>query len=714
MSTTQSSPQTCQLEITSSGLAVLTIDTPGKLNVLSPSVFAELQETLNGLRNRETVSALLIESGKCGSFIAGADITHLQTIADPQLGAEMSAQAQHVFQLIDELPYPVVVAIDGVCLGGGLELALACTYRVVSDNPQTLIGLPEVQLGLLPGAGGTQRLPRLVGYPNALELILTGKKVRPRKALKMGLADELVPALILSKRARQAASELVAQHGLAWERKLNRQKTLATRIAESYGVRSAIYTKTKAELKEKTRGHYPAPLAALEAVRSSLRTDLAEGLAEEAFHFGQLAVTPQSKALIHLFLTTTELKSDNGIDSDTKIQPLALDHVAVLGGGLMGSGITTVLTDIGVKVRVKDISEETLGGTYRYLDRYLQKKVKRRHYREFDRTQRLARVTATTEYKGFKTYPIAIEAVFEDLELKRRILAEVEENFPPETIFATNTSSLPITDIAQHAKRPEQVIGMHFFSPVEKMPLVEVITHPGTSLETVVSVVSLAKRMKKHAIVVRDGAGFYTSRILAAMLNEACRLLSEGATIDSLDKAMETYGWPVGPMKLMDEVGLAVGAKVMGIMTKAFPARFEAPVGWDKVLAGRQGKAGGLGFYRYSGSTKTPDRSIYKILGTPRRPIAPEEIVERCVYALLNECALCLQEGILRSARDGDIGAVFGLGFPPFLGGPFFHMNSLGAYRVAETLDRLASVHGPRFTPAPLIIEQAKNSQPFR
>lgn len=702
-----------RLNIDSDGLATLKLDTPGKLNVLSPAVFAELKEALENLASDQSIKALVFESGKAGSFIAGADISYLATIDKASQGAEMSTQAQRVFQQLEDLPFPVVAAIDGVCLGGGLELALACTYRLVSDTANTLLGLPEVQLGLLPGAGGTQRLPRLVGFPEALELILTGKKIRPRKAFKMGLADELVPVEILSRRAHEAARELALGSGLAEERQFGRQKNLATRLAESYGVRSAIYSKTKSDLKEKTKGKYPAPLAALDAVRCALRTDLREGLQEEAKLFGELAVSEESKSLIHLFQTTTELKSDKGVakDSDAAIQEVT--NVAVLGGGLMGSGITTVLSDVGYKVRVKDISEDTIGGTYRYLNRYLQKKVKRKHYREFDRSLRLKRVTATTDYCGFQNTQVAIEAVFEDLELKRKVLAEVETHLPPNTIFASNTSSIPIAEIARGAKHPELVIGMHFFSPVEKMPLVEIITHEGTAPWVVATVVDLAKKMKKHAIVVSDGAGFYTTRILAAMLNEACRCLYDGASIESIDKAIESYGWPIGPMKLMDEVGLGVGAKVMKVMAQAFPERFETPLGWENVLAGRQGKSGGLGFYRYSGKGKSPDRSIYKILGSERKPLEPEVIQSRLMYAFLNECALCLQDKVLRNPRDGDVGAVFGLGFPPFLGGPFLYMDRLGAKNVIAKLEQLADQYGKRYSPAQLLKDMAANNQRF-
>ena len=712
MAKTKTKKSAINLSIDESGQAVLTLNTEGKLNVLSPPVFEELDGKLDEIRNNQDITSLVVESGKPGSFVAGADIKFLATITTPEEGAEMSAQAQGVFQKLEDLEIPVVCAIDGVCLGGGLELALACSYRLVTDSPNTVLGLPEVQIGLIPGAGGTQRLPRLIGFTESLELILTGKKTRAKKAKKLGLADEMTPPRLLGKRARAAGKELAKQSGLAYERQESRKKDLTTLLAEAYGVRSAIYTKAKADLRDKTGGNYPAPMYALEAVRFALRSNLAEGLAEEARLFGLASVTPECASLIHLFNTTTELKSDSGIDG--KAKPVAVHNAAVIGGGLMGSGITTILADVGVRTRVKDISEDTLSRMYKYVDKYLQKKVSRRHYRPFERDQRLGRITATTEYSGFSKCDIAIEAVFEDLNLKHKILADVEENLPKKTIFASNTSSLPITDIAKGAKRPEQVIGMHFFSPVEKMQLVEVITHKGTADWVTATTVALAKKMKKHAIVVDDGPGFYTSRILAALCNEAVRCLYDGASIEGIDKAMEEFGFPVGPMKLMDEVGIGVVTKVMGIMMDAFPERFEAPENWEAVLEGRQGKSNGLGFYRYSGAQKTPDRAIYKLLpSSQRRQMSDSDIVDRCSFAFLNECALCIEEGILRNPRDGDIGAVFGLGYPPFHGGPFAHMDSMGMDSVVETLSRLTEAHGDRFKPSKKLTEMAKKSQTF-
>lgn len=712
MSKSKTKERATALEINEQGVAVLTIDTPGKLNVLSPPVFGELDGRFDELAADPNVKAVVIRSGKPGSFVAGADIKFLSTITTAEEGAQMSRSAQGVFQKLEDLKVPVVCAIDGVCLGGGLEMALACHYRLVSENADTVLGLPEVQIGLIPGAGGTQRLPRLVGFTESLGMILTGSKTRAKKALKIGLADEMVPVELIHSRAEQAALELSKASGMAWDRQEGRKKSLTTKLAEAYGVRSAIYTKAKADLKEKTKGHYPAPMLALDAVRSALKTDHKEGFEEEARAFGEASVTSVSKSLIHLFNTTTELKSDSGIDS--KAEAREVSHAAVIGGGLMGSGITTVLSDVGVRTRVKDISEDTLGRMYGYVDKYLKRKVKKKHYRPFERELRLSRVTATTDYSGYSNAQIAIEAVFEDIKLKHNVVAEVEKHFPADTIFASNTSSLPISKIAEGAKHPELVIGMHFFSPVEKMQLVEVITHDGTADWVTATTVALAKKMKKHTIVVRDGAGFYTSRILAAMCNEAVRCLYDGATIEKIDRALEYVGFPVGPMRLMDEVGIGVVTKVMGIMMDAFPDRFQAPPKWENVLEGRQGKSSGLGFYRYNSKQRTADRSVYRELPNPERvDMRGATISERCLYAFLNECAHCIQEKILRNPRDGDIGAVFGLGYPPFQGGPFFHMDHIGLPKVVEDLERLAKECGERFAPAQILKDMAKDGKTF-
>lgn len=703
------------LQVGPDGLAVLTLDTPGRMNVLSPEVFQELNDTFVELKGRSGVRALVILSGKPDSFVAGADVRFLATISSPEEGAEMSRQAQGVFNRLEELPFPTVVAIHGVCLGGGLEMSLATSYRLVSEDDRSQIGLPEVQIGLLPGAGGTQRLPRLIGLPPALDMILTAKRVRPRAAKKMGLVDEVVPVEILTERAKAAALELAGKHGMANENLQSRQKSLSNRLMEAFGARSILYTQAKAQLRKKAGDHYPAPYKALDAAMAS-RKSLAEGLEVEARLFGELAAGLVSKNLIHVYDITTALKSDSGLPKGSKAKARKVEKMAVVGGGLMGSGIATVYAEKGLPVSVKDRDDAALGKSLAYAWKYFDRKVSRRRMRPFDRDLKMARIRPTTTYTGFKRVDMVIEAVFEDMTLKHKVLQEVEQACGPETIFASNTSSLPITEIAKGASRPENVIGMHFFSPVEKMPLVEVIVHPGTADWVTATTVEAGKLLGKQVIVVNDGVGFYTTRVLAPFMNEAVRILWEGAAIDQIDAAMRDFGFPVGPMVLQDEVGLEVATKVMKIMMEAFPQRFSAPEGWQKVIDdGRLGKKNGKGFYRYNGKSKDPDPTVYDLMpgGRKRTRMDVDEIQQRCVMAFLNEAALCLEENVLRSARDGDAGAIFGLGFPPFLGGPFRYMDQLGLDRVVERLEILTERFGPRFEPAALLKSMKADKKKF-
>ncbi|MBI3926522.1 MAG: fatty acid oxidation complex subunit alpha FadJ [Armatimonadetes bacterium] len=717
MTVAEMAEQATRLTVNEKGIARLELDCPGtRLNILSPDVFRELNDRFDELSGREGVRALVISSAKKGSFIAGADINTIGAIETLDQGEELSRQAQLVFQKLDDLPFPTVCAIDGVCLGGGLELALAADYRLVSDEDRTALGLPEVQLGLIPGAGGTQRLPRLIGLPDALDMILTGRNMRAKKARKLGLADEVVPVEILEQRALEAADELAHRKGMARDLLEQRQKGLTTRVLESFAGRSLVYSQAKATLRKKTGGHYPAPFKALEATRAASRKSLQEGLEIEARLFGEATVTRQSKALIHLFNSFTGLKSETGLPEGSEIRSRKVKRTAVLGGGLMGSGIATVLASVGYPVRLKDIDKKTLGKSLSYAHKVYSKDVERRRIRPFDRDLKLSRIRPTVDYSGFSRTDIVIEAVFEDLDIKHRVIQEVEAVCGPETIFASNTSSIPIEDIARASKRPENVIGMHFFSPVEKMQLVEIIVHPKTAEWVTATTVDLAKKMKKHVIVVNDGAGFYTSRVLAAFCLEAVRILYDGAAIDAIDRAITGFGFPVGPLILMDEVGIDVVTHVMAIMTEAFPGRFLPPTGWERLSEdGRLGKKNKRGFYSYKAAVKEPDHSIYSLLpgGRQREDVDPALIQERCVFAFLNEAALCLEENVLRSPRDGDVAAIFGLGFPPFLGGPFFHMDQIGLPAVVEKLESLQKVYGDSFKPARLLVDMAREGKTF-
>jgi 3-hydroxyacyl-CoA dehydrogenase / enoyl-CoA hydratase / 3-hydroxybutyryl-CoA epimerase len=689
------------------GVMVATLDVPGeRVNTLGRGMMEEFRSLLAGLEARSDVRAVVLTSGKPDNFIAGADIKDFTAIRSALEAESLSLQGQALLGRLATLRVPVVAAIHGSCLGGGLETALACRYRIATDDPKTALGLPEVMLGLIPGAGGTQRLPRLVGLRTALDLILTGRNLKARRALKAGLVDEVVDPPALLTAARKAALALA-------------EGTLQPRrpgipLAEK-ALRPVIFSKARSSVLAKTGGHYPAPLAALEVVARGTATSLEEGLKLEARKFGELAVSPVSRALVSVFFATQEIKKDAGYPRDTVVRPAR--KVAVVGAGLMGAGIAGAAAEAGVPVRIKDSAPESLGRGLRYVRDILEERRQRGSLQRREVAQRMDHLAPTLEYTGFRRADLVIEAVFEDLELKRTVLAEVERATGDECVFASNTSSLPIGDIGRDARRPSRVLGMHFFSPVHKMPLLEVIVTPQTEATAIATAVGFGRLLGKHVIVVRDGPGFYTTRALSPYMNEAARVVEEGAAIEDVDRAMTAFGFPVGPITLLDEVGIDVGAKVAKVLHHAFGDRLAPPASMARVIEdGRQGRKNGRGFYVYEdGKKKDVDPAVYGLVSgdAPRKPMDPRDIQERLVFAFLNEAVLCLQEGILRSARDGDVGAIFGLGFPPFLGGPLRYLDHLGARFAVEVLERLQARHGSRFAPAPLLVTMAQEGKGF-
>ena len=686
------------------GILVLTLDVPGeKVNTLGRGLITELEALLADLESRPGVKGVVLRSAKPDNFIAGADIKDFVKIRSAMEGETLSRQAHALLDRLAALPAPVVAAVHGSCLGGGLELALACTYRVASDHAKTTLGVPEVMLGLIPGAGGTQRLPRLVGLATALDLILTGRALNPRRALKAGLVDEVVPEPILLDVARRSAVAL----GEGTLRPRRPGIPLSERL-----LRPIIFRKARASVAAKTGGHYPAPLRGIEAVEKGTARSLEEGLKLEARLFGELAVSDVSRALVSVFFATQEIKKDAGYPEGTEAREVR--KLGVLGAGLMGAGIAAAGAEAGVPVRMKDATPEALGRGLRYARGVYDERRQRGSLSTLDLQKRVDRISPTLDYSGFRRADLVIEAVFEDLELKRRVLAEVEGAAAEECVFASNTSSIPIGDVARDARRKNRVLGMHFFSPVHKMPLLEVIVTPDTDAWATATAVAFGRRLGKHVIVVRDGPGFYTSRALAPFMNEAARLVEEGAAVEDVDRAMTAFGFPVGPITLLDEVGIDVGAKVSKILHQHFGDRMAPPESMARVLEdGRQGRKNKRGFYLYDGK-KRVDSSVYGLLpGRERRRFEPREIQDRLVFAFLNEAALCLQDGILRSARDGDVGAIFGLGFPPFLGGPFRYLDHLGARFAVEVLERLRGRHGERFRPAGILSERARDGRSF-
>jgi 3-hydroxyacyl-CoA dehydrogenase / enoyl-CoA hydratase / 3-hydroxybutyryl-CoA epimerase len=691
------------------GIAVVTFDLPGQpVNKLNATVKVEFEALLIRIRDDAEIRAVVLISGKPDNFIAGADIEEFTALTTQAEAERLSFEGQEMVSRVETLPKPVVAAIHGACLGGGLELALACSWRVASDHPKTQLGLPEVQLGLIPGAGGCQRLPRLIGARAALDMILTGRSERGTKALRLGLVDELVPKSILLRTATEAAGRL-AKGGPP--RRATQGGLPGFFLDRTPAGRRLVYRQARAQVLKKTGGHYPAPLAALEAVRIGLEHGVAAGLAEEHCAFGHLAVGEVSRKLVQIFFANTALKKDDGVPPGSA-SPRQIRRLGVVGSGFMGSGIAgTAVLSVEVDTRLKDADLFRVGKGIRAATDILDQRLKRRRLTRPQHERLRALLSGGDDYAGFARADLVIEAVFEEVELKRRILAEVEQRVRPDAIFASNTSTLPIREIAAEAVHPERVLGMHFFSPVEKMPLLEVIPTDVTNAEAIVTAVRFGRRMGKTVIVVEDHPGFWVNRILSPYLGQAGLLVEEGVPIELVDRTMTDWGFPVGPVALLDEVGLDVAQKAAKVMQEAFGERMRPGVGLERLLqGGRLGRKNGRGFYRYHDGHKSGvDDSVYGLLNVkPNDAVDPETVRRRLVYAMLNEAATACGEGVIRSARDGDIGAIYGIGFPAFRGGPLRLIDDLGAARVIETLYELQDRYGERFRPAPALAEMAR------
>jgi 3-hydroxyacyl-CoA dehydrogenase/enoyl-CoA hydratase/3-hydroxybutyryl-CoA epimerase len=704
------------LEQQSSGIAHLIIDDKNEtMNTLKASFVEQISELLKTIKADKSIQGLIIVSGKKDSFIAGADINMLADCQSEQEAQTLSRQGQMIFDQLEKLPIPVVAAIHGACLGGGLELALACHYRVCSTDDKTVLGLPEVQLGLLPGGGGTQRLPKLVGIQKALDMMLTGKQLRAKQALKSGLVHDVVPVEILLE-----VAEKLIQTQLATNKKSTvlRKTSVLDKVLEGNALgRSIIFSQARKSVLAKTKGNYPAPLHIIECVKTGVEAVPAKGYQVEAELFAKLVMSKESEQLRHLFFATTEMKKEQGV---ANVAAKSLNKVGVLGGGLMGGGIAFVsATKAKLPVRIKDISAQGINTGLKYSYDLLNQKVKRRFLTHKDMQKQLANITGSITYSGFKQCDVVIEAVFEDLALKQQMVLEVEEHCSETTIFASNTSSLPIGQIAEQAARPENVIGLHYFSPVDKMPLAEIIPHAKTSDQTISTTVALAKKQGKTPIVVKDTAGFYVNRILAPYMNEAANILLSGERIEVLDKALTDFGFPVGPMQLLDEVGIDVGAKIGPILQRELGERFTPPEAFNLLIAdGRLGKKAKKGFYLYSNKnaqqkTKTVDESVYRLLNIDITSKGQADIALRCLYMMLNEAARCLAEQVIRSPRDGDIGAIFGIGFPPFLGGPFRYMDSIGIHHIVQQLNYYSQEIDDRFKPCQPLIDMAEKGETY-
>lgn len=705
-------------------IAWLVLDDPEKkVNTLSARIVGWFEEQLGALEEgcREgRLQGVVITSGKPGNFVAGADIEELQALEDESQVLDMLHRGHGLTGRLGRLPVPTVAAIEGSCLGGGLELALAFDYRAAAETDATRLGLPEVQLGLIPGLGGTQRLPRLIGVPDALDLILTGKRVPAKKAYRLGLVDAVCHPADL----RRAAEELVKRGKpvAAKARPKPRAKPLAKRAADLAArlpmTEKLVYGKARETVMKKTGGHYPAPLVAIEMVHEGMGLPLDRALEMEAGAFSRLVTSEVAKALIGIFFMKNEV---DGRAKELAKKRRDVERAGVLGAGLMGAGIAQVLAQKGRQVVIKDRDREAVARGLASASKVFDERVRRRRMTPVEKRTAMARIHGTTEDEPFERVDFVIEAVFEDLEVKHQVIRQMEAVRRPgkgrPLIFASNTSTIPIARLAEASGQPENVVGMHFFSPVHKMPLLEIIRQPATSEETLATTVAVGLEMGKTVIVVDDGAGFFTSRVLGPFVNEAAWILSQGASIERVDRVMRGWGWPVGPLELLDEVGLDIAHHAGQVMTPYFGDRMEAPPAFQRMLdAGRLGRKAGKGFYDYSGKKKEPDPAVYDLLEwreAPAGELPDEEIVERCWLQMLNETARCIEDGVITDPADIDIGVIFGFGFPPFRGGILKQADRTGLATIVEKLESYAERYGSRLEPAGLLREMAKSGKTF-
>jgi 3-hydroxyacyl-CoA dehydrogenase/enoyl-CoA hydratase/3-hydroxybutyryl-CoA epimerase len=700
-----------QLSMLDGGIALLIIDTPdSKLNVLSEAFFAEFGAALDNLETRKDVSGLIIASGKDDNFFAGADVKQIRNLQSQpaHLIYQAGKQGQAMFNRITKLPFPTVAAINGTCLGGGLELTLACKYRLASTNPKTSIGFPEVQLGFIPGWGGTIRLPRLIGLQEGFTLISTGNRVDARKAWKLGLVDETAAPADLIKRA----SEIIRVGRVNRFKKPFKVSAMQTLLETKPG--RAIFKKMAlGQVMAATKGKYPAPLEALKVILATWNMPVDAALEVEAQAFAKLAVTSVSKALVSIFFADTESKKmPEGVRPTIDVKT-----VGVLGAGVMGAGIAQSALYAGYKVVLKDVKDEFLVKGVASIKALFDGLVAKRKMSQAEADMKMGALKATIDYADMADCDLVIEAVVEKMAVKKAVIAELEKVITAKTfVFATNTSSLSVDEMAKAAAHPENVVGLHFFNPVHKMKLVEVVRADTTSNETLALAKSFGMKLGKTTVVTNDGPGFVVNRVLAPYMAEAIKLLEAGVPAEEIDKAATKFGMPMGPIALLDEVGLDIVSHVINVMHTALGERLAPPATVATIQSLKLlGKKGGKGMYLYDEKGKragfNPD--IQASIKAPVRSMTVNAIQDRLFLPMVNEAALCLQEGVITDPSQLDLAMIFGTGFAPFLGGVLGYADSLGIKTVYQRLDHMSKVAGDNYKPAQLIVDKAAKGEGF-
>jgi len=703
------------LTVDNDSVGWLTFDRPGsKVNLLTTPVMERLDRLITELQSRIATGklvAIVFVSGKEGTFIAGADVHEIARLEDAEDATAKSRKGQRIFQRIARLTVPTIAAIDGTCLGGGTELALACDYRLASDRPSTKIGLPETQLGILPGFGGTVRLPRQVGIQNAMDIILAGKSVGPEQASRIVLVDRVFPVDGFRDQVQRFARDLLTGRTTP----STYEKSFLEKLLEETGPgRKILFALARGRTSKRTGGRYPAPLVALDVMEETLDMRMDEALEVESRALGRLAVTDVCKSLIRIFLLSQGVR--DGLPAGTLEKARTVRKLGVVGAGVMGGAIAELAASNDVDVILKDIEQGPLDSGLHHAHQLLDKAAGKGVFSQEAAGLKFARIEGTLEYGPFGDADLAVEAVVERMPVKQQVFRELEEALPEGAVMATNTSSLSVAEMASAASEPGRVVGLHFFNPVHKMPLVEVVRAGETSEEALATAFAFALAMDKKPVVVKDAPGFLVNRLLGPYLNEAGHFLEEGVPVRRIDDALSDFGMPMGPCRLLDEVGFDVARHVAEELHRAFGERM-APAGIIGRLVedGRLGKKNGLGFYVYEdGREKKLDRDLRRTLPAPADPMpSDEEIQRRCLYVMVNEAAWALDEDVVAGADDVDLALVMGTGFPPFRGGLLRWADREGLPSIVETLEGYAQRIGPRFQPASLLADMAGRGETF-
>ena len=724
------------------GIGWITFDDPERShNVLTEAVMRRLGTALDEARaaaREGRVRVVVVRSGKDAGFIAGADVDVIAGLEDPQDAEKKVKMGQAVFADVAALPVPTVAAIHGTCLGGGLELSLACDHRVGSDAPRTRLGLPEVMLGILPAWGGTTRLPRLVGLQSALDLLLTGKQIDARKAGRMGLLDEVFPVDLFPALVRAFAGEVAR----GTRKPSSPKRKLLQRLLDGTPPGRALVLRTaRRKVMDQTGGHYPAPLRILDLLSEHLGGSVEASLAAEARIAGGLIVSAECKNLVHVFrMREAARKGTDGFLEGVEGRPVR--RIGVLGAGVMGGGIAQLAAYNGVDAYMKDIRHEAVGSGLRHARELFEEAVKRRKQTRREADRAMERIAGGLDYHGLHASDLVVEAVVERMDVKREVLARAEAAVDDACVLATNTSSLSVAEMAAALERPERFCGMHFFNPVHKMPLVEIVRGPDTSEETVATVHRFSVALGKIPVVVRDGPGFLVNRILGPYLNEGGYLLGEGVPVEAVDAVARAFGMPMGPLRLIDEVGIDVSRHAGAALHRALGERMAPSLVLTRIgETERLGRKGGRGFYLYEkGKEKGVDPGVYGDLelavpapattedakgrpassaegspavGPPTASPDETEIRHRLLLPMINEAARILDDGVAPDAAAVDLAMIMGTGFPPFRGGLLRFADTVHPRWVVDRLRVLEEAHGSRFAPAELLVRLAEEDRGF-